>query len=63
MTDMAAFDPDHRSRGDARPTDDQPSDSTVDVAPPPMREASRRAGAVTLAVLVVIVAAVLIVVL
>jgi hypothetical protein len=63
VTDMAAFDPDHRSRRDAPPTGDQPPDSTVDLAPPSRREAGRRAGALTLAVIVVIVVAVLIVVL
>ena len=60
---MAAFDPDHRSRGDAPPTGNQPPDSTVDVAPPPMRDAGRRAGALALAVLVVVVAAAVLVVL
>jgi hypothetical protein len=61
---MAAFDPDHQSRGDARPTGHESPDSMVDLAETPMHEGSRRAGAVTLAVLAVaVLAAVLIVLL
>ena len=61
---MTPFPPDDREHRASRRPDDQAGYHRVEpAAPTPMRERSRRAGAVTLAVLVVIVAAVLIVLL
>ena len=64
MTAMTAFPPDDQERRAARPLDDQPGyHKTEPAMPTPMRERSRRTGAVSLLVLAVAVLAVVLIVL
>jgi hypothetical protein len=64
VTAMTAFPPDDRERRAARPPDDQPGyHKTEPAMATPMRERSRRAGAVSLLVLAVAVLAVVLIVL
>ena len=63
MTAVTALPPDDQERRAARPLDDQPHHETEPAMPTPMRERSRRAGAVPLLILAVAVLAVVLIVL